>query len=62
MTWIEIFAGALPGLASLFGLMYAYGRLSQKVDVLWLAVFNHLGLDERQLLSEHRLRLRRFRP
>lgn len=59
MPWYEILAGSLPGLASLFGLMYAYGRLSQKVDVLWLAVFNHLGLNERQLLREWRLRSRR---
>lgn len=50
----EFLAGLIPGLLSLLGLLYSYGRLSQKVDVLWLAVFNHLGQNEDQLITEWR--------
>ncbi len=50
----ELLAGLIPGLLSMLGLLYSYGRLSQKVDVLWLAVFNHLGQNEDQLVTEWR--------
>ncbi len=50
----EFLAGLIPGLLSLLGLLYSYGRLSQKVDVLWLAVFNHLGQNEEQVVTEWR--------
>ncbi len=50
----ELLAGLIPGLLRLLGLLYSYGRLSQKVDVLWLAVFNHLGQNEDQVVTEWR--------
>lgn len=38
-------------------LAYAFGRLSERVQVLWLTVFNHLGQDAESARQEyHRLR------
>lgn len=41
-------------------LAFALGRLSERVHVLWLAVFNHLGQDA-ETIREQYLELRRGR-
>lgn len=35
-------------------LAFALGRLSERVHVLWLAVFNHLGQDAESVRHEYR--------
>lgn len=56
--WVALAAAVL----NLGALAYGYGRLSQRVDVLWLAVFNHLGQDEEATRREWRdRRSSRFR-
>ncbi|MGH9535652.1 MAG: hypothetical protein ACRD2E_12430 [Terriglobales bacterium] len=34
-------------------LAYTFGRLSERVQVLWLAVFNHLGQDAEAAQREY---------
>ncbi len=44
-------------------LAYFFGKLAQRVEVLWLAVFNHLGQDAEAVQHEcQRLRQERRNP
>jgi hypothetical protein len=56
LTAVVISSGAELVLNALL-LAYAFGRLSERVQVLWLTVFNHLGQDAEAARQEyHRLR------
>lgn len=46
---VILFSGLVQLALSLIALAHSYGKLSQKVDVLWLAVFNHLGQDAEEV-------------
>lgn len=46
---IVLFSGLVQLALSLVALAHSYGKLAQKVDVLWLAVFNHLGQDAEEV-------------
>jgi len=58
--WLEIvISGALELAINVAVLAFFLGRLSERVEVLWLAVFNHLGLDPESTRKEWR---RKHRP
>lgn len=53
-----VISGVIQLFLNLMLLAYSFGRLSQRVEVLWLAVFNHLGQDADMARQEWRQRRR----
>ena len=59
-TWAAVLiSGAVELVLNLVILAYSLGRLSERVEVLWLAVFNHLGQDAETAQLEWRQLRRR---
>lgn len=56
-TWAAVLiSGAVELVLNLVILAYSLGRLSERVEVLWLTVFNHLGQDAETARLEWRRR------